>query len=78
MFLEKLKIFLHKFTLLDLSKDEFVLTIVLVLFSFDRRGLQNSSYVMSVHESYAILLERAMNSPLTKAKYGRNRFPVRK
>jgi len=75
MFLEKLKIFLHKFTLLDLSKDEFVLTIVLVLFSFDRRGLQNSSYVMSVHESYAILLERAMNSPLTKVKYGRNRFP---
>lgn len=74
-FLEKLKIFLHKFTQLDLSKEEFVLTVIIVVFSPDRRGLQNSSIINKVQENYATLLERAMISPMTKAKYGRNRFP---
>lgn len=64
--------------MLDLSKEEFVLTIVIVIFSPDRRGLLNSNHVTTVQENYATLLERAMISPMTKAKYGRNRFPVSK
>jgi len=74
-FLEKLKGYLERFTQLDLSKEEFVLTIIIVVFSPDRRGLQNTSLIMKVQENYATLLERAMISPMTKAKYGRNRFP---
>ena len=74
--MEKLKGYLERFTQLDLSKEEFVLTIIIVVFSPDRRGLQNTSLIMKVQENYATLLERAMISPMTKAKYGRNRFPV--
>ena len=68
--------FLSNFTDLDLSKEEFILTIILVIFSPDRRGLQNSSLILQVQEHYATILERAMIAPSIKAKYGRNRFPV--
>ena len=67
---------LSKFTDLDMSKDEFVLTIIIVIFSPDRRGLVNSNLIMRVQEHYATILERAMIAPSIKAKYGRNRFPV--
>jgi len=73
-FIERLGDFLVKFTQIDLSKEEFLLTLILVLFSPDRAGLQNPTLVGEIQDSYAELLERLMISPRTKAKYGKNRF----
>ena len=67
-----------KFTQIDLSKEEFLLTLILVLFSPDRAGLQNPTLIGTIQDSYAELLERLMISPRTKAKYGKNRFSVKK
>ncbi|CAG5100085.1 Oidioi.mRNA.OKI2018_I69.XSR.g16835.t1.cds [Oikopleura dioica] len=74
LFIERLSDFLVKFTQIDLSKEEFLLTLILVLFSPDRAGLQNPTLIGTIQDSYAELLERLMISPRTKAKYGKNRF----
>jgi len=62
---------------INLSKEELVLTYVLIIFCEDRHGLEEVSQVSQTQEKFAFILQQLMNlSKNTQKRNGKNRFPV--
>jgi len=64
---------------MELSKEEMVLTTMIIVFSDDRNTLTDrESTVTGIQETYAMMLQQLMNLESQKQKRrGRNKFPVR-
>ena len=66
---------------LDLSKEEMVLTTMLIIFCHDRCTLpdvEEAADVIQQQETYAMMLQQLMNIESQKDKRGgKNKFPVR-
>jgi len=61
---------------INLSKEELVLTYVLIIFCEDRHGLEEGSVVSQTQEKFAFILQQLMNlSKNTQKRSGKNRFP---
>jgi vitamin D3 receptor len=61
---------------INLSKEELVLTYVLIIFCDDRHGLEEGSDVSRTQEKFAFILQQLMNlTKNTQKRSGKNRFP---